>query len=179
MKKGTILGLGLVVLLGLGGCAGQAPVSWETVGDDIPVLATESKLLYQITFNQPGDAVRETIGGIDGPLFYTGEQGDYEIIAQRLEADSIETVVKSITGFRLDQLSPVRQKEFDMVRYDFSWATTDEEGERICRAAVLDDGGVYYAVTFSVEEKSAKDCAEKMESVFSTIGLQTEGNDSV
>lgn len=179
MKKGTILGLGLAVLLGLGGCAGQTPVSWETVGDDIPVMATESKLTYQITFSVPEDAVRETLGGMDGTAYYTGKDGDYELIAQRLEADSLETVVKSLTGFRLDQLSPIRQREFDMDRYDFSWATTDEDGERVCRAAVLDDGGIYYAVTFSVEEESAKDCVDKMDSVFSTIGLQTEGTDSV
>ena len=179
MKKGTILGLGLAVLLGLGGCAGEAPVSWETVEDGIPAMATESKLTYKITFNLPEDAVQETLGGMDGPAFYTGKNGDYEIIAQRMEADSLETVVKSLTGFRLDQLSPIRQREFDMDRYDFSWATTDEDGERVCRAAVLDDGGIYYAVTFSVEEESAKDCADKMDSVFSTIGLQTEGTDSV
>lgn len=169
-----LLFLGALLLLPvLWGCGAEAQV-WERVEDGIPVLADQSLSDYRITFGVPDEAVLETAGQTEGPMLYSGPGGDYEIMSQRIEADSLETVVKDVTGFRLDELSPVRRKEFSMDRYDLAWAFGDEEGQKVARAAILCDGGAYYVVSFSVRETAAESCAGEMERVFSTIGLQAD-----
>lgn len=174
MKKGIILILTVILSLFLAGCAKEAPMVWETVNDSIPVQSTEPLSDYRITFAVPEDAVLQTAGVEQGPMLYAGKNGDYEIMTQRLESDSIQTVAKEISGFRFDELSPMRWEEFDMERYDFVWSSAEDGGQMVHRAAVLEDNGAYYVLTFSVQEDAVGDCQEKIQSVFSTLGLNEE-----
>lgn len=155
----------------LTGCTREAPPVWETVTDGIPAQNTEPLSEYQITFAVPNDAVLAAVGLEQGPRYYTAVNGDYEIMTQRLESDSIQTVATAVSGFRLDELSPIRWEEYGMERYDFAWTSAGDEGQMVHRAAVLADNGAYYVLTFSAREDAAGDCGEKMKSVFSSLGL--------
>ena len=174
MKRGIILILTVILAVFLTACGKEAPVAWETVNDVIPVQSTEPLSDYRIIFTVPKDAVLATAGVESGPMLYTSVGGTYEILSQRLESDSIQTVVKDISGFRYDELSPVCWEESGMTRYDFAWASTEEAGQMVHRAAVLEDGGAYYVVTFSALEEAAGDCGEKMQTVFSTVALSPD-----
>lgn len=177
MKKGTWYLAGILVLiLGLTGCGKEAALGRETVLDTLPVLGAEpAEESWQMVFEVPEDGVLET--GISGESvrLYQGANGDYELLAQAVSADSIETVVKEVSGFRWDELLPLQRKQHDFDRYEFAWAAQDDAGTRVCRGAVLRDGGTYYILTCSVAEGAWEKCQESMGRAFSTFDLTLGG----
>ncbi len=177
MKKGKwgIIGT-LILALCLTGCGRETAMDRETVLDTLPVLSTEVRgELWQMVFEVPEDGVLETGTSGENLRLYLGANGDYELLAQVVNADSIETVVRELSGFRCDELYPLHRKQHDFDRYDFAWAAQDDTGGRICRAAVIRDGEEYYILMSSVLEESAKACHDALNRAFSTFDLSQEG----
>lgn len=174
-RKKWIPGL-LLLCLCLTGCGKKAALGRETVLDTLPVLAEETQGdLWEMVFEVPEDGILET--GISGEnaRFYLGANGDYELLAQAVSVDSIETVVREVSGFRCDELYPLHRKQHEFDRYDFAWAALDESGQRVCRAAVIRDGAEYYVLVSSVREEAAKKCQKALDRAFSTFDLSMKG----
>lgn len=152
-------------------------MSRETVLDTLPVLAAQSQeKTWQMVFEVPEDGVLETGTSGENLRLYLGANGDYELLAQAVSADSIETVVRELSGFRCDELSPLHRKQHDFERYDFAWAAQDDTGGRICRAAVLQDGESFYILMSSALEKSAKEYQKTLNRAFETFDLSMGGS---
>lgn len=166
----------LVLALCLTGCGREETMGRETVLDTLPVLAEGfQKELWQMVFEVPEDGVLETGTSGENVRLYLGANGDYELLAQAVSSDSIETVVRELSGFRYDELYPLHRTQHEFDRYDLAWAAQDDSGGRICRAAVLQDGGVYYILLSSCREDMAKERRKDLNQAFATFDLSQGG----
>ena len=170
-----VLGI-LILALCLTGCGQEAAVGRETVLDTLPAAATQAQgELWQMVFEVPEDGVLETGTSGENVRLYLGANGDYELLAQAIRSDSIETVVRELSGFRYDELYPLHRTQHDFDRYDLAWATQDDSGGRVCRAAVIRDGGEYYILLCSSREGMAEAKRKNLNRAFSTFDLSMEG----
>lgn len=166
----------LVIVLCLSGCGRQEALGRETVLDTLPVSAEESQgELWQMVFEVPEDGVLETGTSGENVRLYLGANGDYELLAQAVSSDSIETVVRELSGFRYDELYPLHRTQHDLDRYDLAWAAQDDSGSRVCRAAVIRDGGEYYILLSSSREGIAEAQRKSLNRAFSTFDLSLGG----
>lgn len=137
MRRLWIL-LPLVILLG--GCGAEE--TFETVADDIvqPVMAVPRQIAVQL----PEDAV--------APVLESGQEqvylcADYEIILETLSAGDVGETVHHISGYDRENLTVLKTRQDDTVRYDFVWVSAGEEGERLGRGVILDDGQYHYCMS--------------------------------
>ena len=129
-----------VVAILLSGCAGQE--TFETVSDEM--IAPVSAEARQLTVELPQEAATPTVESENGSLYICD---GYEIGIQTLIAGDLDATVRSISGYSAEELTLIRTTVGDMDRYDFVWACAGEGGDRIGRAAVLDDGDYHYVLT--------------------------------
>ena len=101
-----------------------------------------------VTVDIPGEAEQGALETASGRLYVTD---DYEII--------LET------------------REDGLKRYEFVWATAGEEGDRLGRGIVMDDGNYHYCL--SVERPADPEKASQVvwSQVFSSFGLEPESSD--
>lgn len=160
MKK-WILWISLALLLG--GCGGEE--TFETVADEavLPVMANPR----QITVRLPQD-MAEPMTGSNGEQIYVCE--DHEIIIETLASGDLNGTFRRICGYEKEDLT-VMQTQWDAVsRYDFVWAVTGEEGDRLGRAVILDDGQYHYCMSI-LEDAGSENDGPAWETVFSSFGL--------
>ncbi len=169
MKKLNLILLTAAMLL-LCGCSKSA-MTWETVNDTIEVSAPVKEPAYAITFDVPADTVKQTFACTRGREVYEQENGDYEIVSEVLQNCGIESAAKALTGFESRNLFMIRTTRFGMPEYQFAWYSLGEDGGRVCRAAVLDDGQDCYCLSFCTKEEYTGDYDNTIEQVFSSLGL--------
>ena len=169
MRKTAILPL-LALLLPLCGCSSSVR-TWETVNDEIETAVFLQEPTYSMSFDVPQDAVRRTFACSQEREVYEQADGDYEIVAETLRTDSIESAVKTLTGYDSDRLLLLKTTRFGMPEYQFAWYSLGEDGGRVCRAAVLADGESCYCLSFSTKEACTATYDSTMEHVFATLGL--------
>ena len=169
MRKFAVI-LFAVLILALGGCSAET-VAWETVNDTIEVSAELSEPAYTITFEVPGDAVRQTFACAQNREVYEQADGDYEIVAEVLQNSSIESAAKTLSGFDSKHLILMRTTRFGMPEYQFAWYSLGENGGRLCRAAILVDDLDCYCLSFAANEDCVGTYNSTMEQVFATMGL--------
>lgn len=168
MRKFVILPLAALLLL-LCGCS-ETTVTWETVEDTIEASAILDEPAYTMTFEVPEDAVRQTFACDDSREVYDQADGDYEIVSEILTG-SIDSAVKTLTGYDSRQLLMLHTTRFGMPEYQFAWYSLGETGGRLCRAAVLVDGQDCYCLSFCTDEDCTATYDSTMEHVFATLGL--------
>lgn len=137
MKK-----LGWILLLAvlLTGCAAEETL--ETVADEllIPAMAQPGEIQVAL----PGEAALPAMETDTGRAYLCQ---DYEIYIQTLEAGDLENTVRTLSGYARDSLTVLETVQENLKRYDFVWSCAGETGDRIGRAAVLDDGSYHYTLT--------------------------------
>lgn len=72
---------------------------------------------------------------------------DYEIIVETLSAGDVNATVEHLSGYSRDNLTLMQTQQGDVDRYEFVWASTGEDGERLGRAVILDDGNYHYCMS--------------------------------
>lgn len=138
MKKLIFLFLAVLLLTGCG-----AVETFETLGQISHDSSTQAQL-RQVVLTVPADAALETGGTEDGVTIYSCE--DYLMVLQSFSSGDLPSTVKELSGFDPAALTVMESSCGDHQRYDWVWTAASEEGEMVCRGAVLDDGNFHYAL---------------------------------
>ena len=136
MKKILIALLALL----LTGCSAEETV--ETISDEIlqPVMAQPGQILVDL----PGETAMPVMEN-DSERMYLAS--DYEIYLQTMEAGDLNETIRTVSGYEKDALTVMHTQWEGIDRYDFVWSSAGENGDRIGRAAILDDGDYHYVLT--------------------------------
>lgn len=137
MKKWLVWMLLPLLLCGCG-----AEETFETVADElaVPVMAQPR----QITVQLPEDAAAPVLES-EGEQVYLCE--DYEIIIETLSAGDLGGTIRTLCGYDREDLTVMETQWQDVTRYEFVWAAAGENGDRLGRAVILDDGQYHYCMT--------------------------------
>ena len=160
MKKYVLIFLTALLLTG---CA-QADVG-ETVADvweePVQVIAPrETRLEF------PGETVASAMESDSGRL-YLGD--GYEVMIQTLSGGDLDATIRTLTGFERKDITVIQTQE-DPARWEFAWASAGEQGERLGRGVVLDDGNYHYCLSV-LQDIDDDDCQIIWSEVFNTFQL--------
>ena len=146
MKKCWFL---VLLTVFLAGCAQQP--TFETVED--VYAAPVSAPVRQILLNLPSEAAVMTMEMEDGSRLYLCK--DYTVTAQTMEAGDLDRTVRAVSGFGREDLTVMATALGDFTRYDFVWTCAGENGDQLCRGAIIDDGDYHYVITVMADEALA------------------------
>ena len=137
MKK--LVGFLLMAAL-LTGCAPEETL--ETVNDEwiVPVMAQPREISVEL----PHDALAPVLEQ-DNRQLYMGQ--GYEIMLETMASGDLSATVQSLCGYEKDQLTMLQTRHRDADRYEFVWTTAGEQGDRLGRAVILDDGTYHYCMS--------------------------------
>ena len=130
----------LLPVLMLCGCGAEETL--ETVADEwmVPAMAQPR----EVTLRLPEDLTMPVLEEADRKM-YLGE--DYEILVETMASGDLDATLRSLTGYTADRLTVIRTQQNDADRYDFVWTAAGEQGERLGRGAILDDGNYHYCLS--------------------------------
>lgn len=130
----------LLPVLMLCGCGAEETL--ETVADEwmVPAMAQPR----EVTLRLPEDLTMPVLEEADRKM-YLGE--DYEILVETMASGDLDATLRSLTGYSADRLTVIRTRQGDADRYDFVWTAAGEQGERLGRGAILDDGNYHYCLS--------------------------------
>lgn len=164
MKKCWII---LVLCLVLTGC--RTAETFETLGnvqhepDAAPAMGT-------VVLSVPDSAVAEVFADSNG-AWYDCE--GYTLILQTLSAGDFQGTVQTISGFSADALTVMETVSGQVTRYDWAWSAVSDDGEVVCRAAVLDDGNYHYCLCAIALAEEAGPLQEEWNSVFYSFKMES------
>lgn len=163
MRKIACLACALVLLTG---CSVPA---WETVEDFLPSQPVSGwmETAYEIQIGLPEQAALTWETG--GCKLY--EAGNLEIETDTFLASGLNSAVRHLTGYEAEQVSILQTERFDLPEYQFAWYSQTEEGGQMCRADLVMDGTVCYAVVCRAPEDAGNVLGEEVRQVFSSFGL--------
>lgn len=161
MKK--ILLFVLLPLL-LTGCGGEETL--ETVADEmvLPVMALPGEILVEL----PGEAAMPAMESDTGRMYLAS---DYEIYIQTLESGDLAKTVKTLSGYEKADLTVMETGTEDLRRYEFVWTSMGEDGQRLGRAVVLDDGNYHYTMTVLRDADTTENTQIVWSDVFRSFNL--------
>lgn len=162
MRKLFLIGLALALVL----CGCGAKETLETIADDIPVEPVLGQM-REISVRLPDGAVSPVLKS-EAEQLYLSE--DYEILVQTCPAGNLNDTIRKLTGFDKEQLTVMETEQNGVKRYDFVWAAAGEDGERLGRAAILDDGSYHYCLSVLRDAQGEKSQVVWSE-VFSSFSL--------
>ena len=125
----------LVLGVCLTGCEAEV---FETMGNVVHVGQMDAPL-GQVILQLPENASILTATGKD--TLY--DCGDYTISLQTVPAGDFTATVRMLCGYDPDRLTMLQSQCGDHSRYDWVWVAAGENGDVLCRAAVLDDGNYH------------------------------------
>ena len=129
----------LLVIL-LSGC--KAEETLETVSDEwiVPVMAQPR----EISVRMPEDLVLPVLEQ-EGRQLYMGP--NYEIMLETMAAGDLQATIRNLSGYEQEQLTILETDQGEWNRYEFVWTAAGEQGHRLGRAVILDDGDYHYCMT--------------------------------
>lgn len=124
----------------LTGC--RAEETLETVNDEwiVPVMAQPREIAVRLPENTLLPVLER-----DGGQLYMGQ--GYEIMLETHASGDLSATVQTLSGYEKDQLTILETRQGDADRYDFVWTTAGEQGDRLGRAVILDDGEYHYCMS--------------------------------
>lgn len=162
MKK---IATALLLALLLSGCGAKETL--ETVADDIPlqpVLAQPA----QISVRLPDNAVSPVLENDTQQLYFCE---DYEIAIETRSSGDLSGTITALTGFAPEQLTVMHTSPEGVDRYEFVWAAAGEDGDRLGRGVVLDDGSYHYCMSVLRDAENPKKSQVVWSDVFSSFAL--------
>lgn len=131
-----------ICLLALLLCGCRAEETLETVDDEwvAPVMAQPREISVRL----PEDTVMPVLEQ-DGRRLHMGQ--GYEIMLETMASGDLNATVRALSGYEKEQLTILATRQENADRYDFVWTTTGEQGERLGRAVILDDGNYHYCMS--------------------------------
>lgn len=142
------------------GCAAQE--TFETIADEqvLPVMAQPREIAVQL----PEEAAVPVLENEEQQVYLCE---DYEIIIETMASGDLSGTVRALSGYEKEQLTVMETQWQEVGRYEFVWAAAGEEGDRLGRAVILDDGNYHYCMTLLRDADSKMDPEE----VFSSFTL--------
>ena len=161
MKKCLLFVLLALVLTGCG-----EEETMETVSDEmvLPVMAQPGEILVEL----PGEAAMPAMESDTGRMYLAN---DYEIYIQTLESGDLAKTVRTLSGHEKEDLTVMETDADGIRRYEFVWTCMGEEGERIGRAVILDDGNYHYTMTVLRDADTTENTQIVWKDVFSSFAL--------
>ena len=160
MKKWWLL---LMICAMLWGCGAEE--TFETVSDEIlEVAAVQRQILVEL----PPEAAAPASESDAGTIYICD---GYEIMLQTLTGGDLDATLRTVSGYGRKDLTVVESRQGDYKRYDLVWACAGEEGERIGRGAVLDDGNYHYVLCVLSDADRVQEYEEVWSALFSSYSL--------
>ncbi len=162
------IGMILLAALLLAGCGAEQTM--ETLGnvDHIsPSLATHAGVLLEL----PSEAALETSAEDGGVSVYLCN--GYTMVLQTFSSGDLTATIRSLSGFSPDALTLMESDADHYKRYDWVWTAVAEEGEMVCRGAVLDDGDYHYTLCVMAQATDAGEVTESWNVLFGSFCLET------
>lgn len=160
MKKWWLL---LMICAMLWGCGAEE--TFETVADEIlEVAAVQRQILVEL----PPEAAAPASESDAGTIYICD---GYEIMLQTLSGGDLDATLRAVSGYGREELTVVESRQGDYKRYDLVWACAGEEGERIGRGAVLDDGNYHYVLCVLSDADRVQKYEEVWSALFSSYSL--------
>lgn len=124
----------------LSGC--KAEETLETVSDEwiVPVMAQPR----EVSVRMPEDLVLPVLEQ-EGRQLYMGP--NYEIMLETMAAGDLQATIRNLSGYEQEQLTILETDQGEWNRYEFVWTAVGEQGHRLGRAVILDDGDYHYCMT--------------------------------
>ena len=130
----------ILMMLLLCGCGTRE--TFETIADE-PVQEVMAQP-REISVRLPDNAVAPVLES-EAEQVYMSE--DYEIIIETMASGDLDATVRSICGYGKEKLTIMETQWDDVTRYEFVWTAAGENGDRLGRAVVLDDGKHHYCMS--------------------------------
>lgn len=161
MKKQIVIALAALLL---SGCAAEE--TFETVSDDMvqPVMAE----IREISLNLPPEAASPALEDGENCMYLCG---DYEIYRQTLSAGDLSATIRAVSGYDLEDLTVLESTQNGYKRYDLVWASAGEQGDRIGRACILDDGSYHYVLSVMGDADTAWSHQQQWQDVLNSFSL--------
>ena len=130
----------LPLVLLLQGCAAEETM--ETIADEWvqPVMAAPREVSVEL----PEEAAAPVMES-DSEEVYLCE--GYEIILERRSSGDLPATVRHVSGYEKKDLTVMETFLDGVSRYEFVWAAAGEQGDRLGRAVILDDGEYHYCLS--------------------------------
>ena len=160
MKKWWLL---LMICDMLSGCGAEE--TFETVADEILEVAAVQR---QVMVVLPPEAAAPASESDAGTIYICD---GYEIMLQTLTGGDLDATLRTVSGYGREELTVVESRQGDYKRYDLVWACAGEEGERIGRGAVLDDGNYHYVLCVLSDADRVQEYEEVWSALFSSYSL--------
>ena len=164
MKKWIVVLLSVFFLTGCGSAE-----TFDTMGQIDHVSATKPTL-RSVTVTLPEDALMEVSDSNTGVTLY--ECDGYTIYLQTFDSGNLQATIRGISGFAPEDLMVMESVCGDHTRYDWVWTAVADEGELVCRGAILDDGGYHYSMCVVGDVQSAGKFGDAWNTLFSSFCLQ-------
>ncbi len=129
----------LFVIL-LSGCGAEETL--ETVSDEwiVPAMAQPREVSVRL----PEDLVLPVLEQ-EGRQLYMGP--NYEIMLETMAAGDLQATIRNLSGYEQEQLTILETDQGEWNRYEFVWTAAGEQGHRLGRAVILDDGDYHYCMS--------------------------------
>lgn len=154
----------LILCVGLlAGCS--APV-YETIGDVEHVSATLSQAQKPV-LSLPDDAA--VLVDSSGNSMYLCE--GFSVAVLTLAGGNMSATVQTLSGFEKGRLTVMEKSCGNHKRYDFVWTAAGEDGDMLCRAAVIDDGSYHYCLSAMASASEATEIKDTWNDLFDSFCL--------
>jgi len=123
-------------------CGCHAEETLETVSDEwmVPVMARPKEISVRL----PENAMVPVLEQEDSQLF----MGDgYELMLETHASGDLDATIRHLSGYERENLTVIRTRQDDADRYDFVWTMAGEQGQRLGRCTILDDGEYHYCLS--------------------------------
>lgn len=132
------------------GCAAQE--TFETIADEqvLPVMAQPREISVEL----PEEAAVPVLENEEQQVYLCE---DYEIIIETMASGDLTGTVRALSGYEKEQLTVLETQWQEVSRYEFVWAAAGEDGDRLGRAVILDDGNYHYCMTLLRDADSPMD----------------------
>lgn len=159
----------LAAVLCLGGCVNITEPVMETVADEIiePMAAEPKPMAVWL----PDEAAAQTMAdGAAGECYTWGES---ELRLQTHQGGDILSTLKNLTGLDPEKLTVMEYEKDGLQLYQTVWSCTSEEGVRLGRCMVADDGQYHYCISLVSPENA--DVAQEYARICASLDLSGAG----
>lgn len=146
------------------GCSAEE--TFETILDQ-PVSGTEP-MAAQVLVMLPEEAAVPASESESGQLYLCD---GYDILLQTLPGGDLDATLRSVTGYGCDDLNLIQTGLNGVKRYDLVWSCMGESGDRVGRAAVLDDGYYHYVLCVLSDAERTREFEEEFSELFENYSL--------
>ena len=153
----TVLGL-------LSGCG--AAETYELVTDEpVQQVSAQPREMHFFLAEETAMPAMETDSG---KLYLCGE---YDVMSQIFDGGDLERTIRQVSGFSPNDLTVIQTESENVKKTEFVWTSAAEEGHRICRATILDDGNYHYVLSIMSDAENAGELAETWQQIMDSFNI--------